>query len=126
MFKFSRCLFLISFLASTSALAGGQPFDQATFDTLQKQGKPMLVQTYADWCGTCKRQDPIISDLLNTPKLQQVTRLRIDFDQQKDVLKALKVSMQGTLIVFKGGKEVGRSTGDASKDGIAALLRKTL
>ncbi len=86
----------------------------------------MLVQTYADWCGTCKRQEPIISDLLNTPKLQQVTRLRVDFDQQKDVLKALKVLTQGTLIVFKGGKEVGRSTGDTSKDSLAALLQKTL
>ena len=34
--------------------------------------------------------------------------------------------MQSTLIVFKGGKEVGRSTGDTSKDSIAALLQKTL
>ncbi len=126
MFKFSRCLFLISFLASTSALAAGNAYNQATFDTLQKQGKPILVETYADWCGTCKRQEPIISELLNTPELQQITRLRVDFDQQKDVLKAFKVSNQGTLIVFKGGKEVGRATGDTNKNRIAALLQKTL
>ncbi len=126
MLKFFRSLLLLSFFAAASALAGGQPFDQATFDALQKQGKPMLVETYADWCATCKRQEPIISQLLNTPELQQVTRLRVDFDQQKDVLKVLKVSMQSTLIVFKGGKEVGRSTGDTSKDSIAALLKKTL
>ena len=126
MLKFFRSLFLLSFFAATSALAGGQPFDQATFDAMQKQGKPMLVETYADWCGTCKRQEPIISELLNTPALQQITQLRVDFDQQKDVLKALKVSMQSTLIVFKGGKEVGRSTGDTSKDSIAALLKKAI
>lgn len=126
MLKFFRSLFLLSFFATASALAGGQPFDQATFDAMQKQGKPMLVETYADWCATCKRQEPIISELLNTPALQQITRLRVNFDQQKDVLKALKVSMQSTLIVFKGGKEVGRSTGDTSKDSIAALLQKTL
>ena len=126
MLKLFRSLFLISFLAATSALAASNTFDQATFDTLQKQGKPILVETYADWCPTCKRQEPIISELLNTPELQQVTRLRVDFDQQKDVLKALKVSMQSTLIVFKGGKEVGRSTGDTSKDSIAALLKKAI
>ena len=89
MLKLFRSLFLISFLAATSALAASNTFDQATFDTLQKQGKPILVETYADWCGTCKKQEPIISELLNTPELQQVTRLRVDFDQQKDVLKAL-------------------------------------
>ncbi len=126
MLKFFRSLFLLSFFAATSALAASNAFDQATFDTLQKQGKPILVETYADWCATCKRQEPIISELLNTPELQQVTQLRVDFDQQKDVLKALKVSMQSTLIVFKGGKEVGRSTGDTSKDGIAALLKKAI
>ncbi len=126
MFKFFRCLFLISFLASTSALAGGQPFDQATFDTLQKQGKPILVVITADWCPTCKVQEPIVSKLLNTPELRPITALRVDFDKQKDVVKSFNVSFQGTLIVFKNGKEVDRSTGDTRQDRLAALLKKAI
>jgi len=46
--------------------------------------------------------------------------------KQKDVVKNFKVTMQSTLIVFKGGKEVGRSTGDTKKDSIADLLKKAI
>jgi thioredoxin-like negative regulator of GroEL len=126
MFKFIHYFLVIPFLAAGAALAAGQAFDQATFDALQQQGKPTLVMIHADWCPTCKAQEPIISELLKTPELQSITALRVDFDGQKTVVKAFKVQYQSTLIVFKGGKEVGRSSGDTKKDSIAALLKKTL
>lgn len=126
MFKFIRSLILLSFFAAGTAVAAEQPFDQATFDALQKQGRPILVMIHADWCPTCKAQKPIIDELLKTPELHSIDALRVDFDQQKAVVKAFKVQYQSTLIVFKGGKEAGRSTGDTKKDSIAALLRKAL
>ncbi len=52
--------------------------------------------------------------------------LTVDFDKQKDALKLLNVQRQSTLIVFKGAKELGRSTGDTSRDGLSALLNKAL
>jgi thioredoxin 1 len=126
MFKFIRALILFPFLAVGTALASNQAFDQAAFDALQQQGKPTLVMIHADWCPTCKAQEPIIGELLKTPELQSIVALRVDFDKQKPVVKAFKVQYQSTLIVFKGGKEVGRSTGDTRKDSIAALLRKAI
>lgn len=126
MFKLIRSLMLLSFFAAGTALAAGQAFDQAVFDALQKEGRPVLVTIHADWCPTCKAQEPILGELLKTPELQAITALRVDFDQQKAVVKAFKVQYQSTLIVFKGGKEVGRSTGDTKKDSIAALLKKAL
>ncbi len=126
MFKFFRSLLLFSFFAAGAALAGGQPFDRVAFDALQKQGKPILVTIHADWCPTCKAQEPIVSELLKTPELQGIAALRVDFDQQKDVVKMFKAQYQSTLIVFKGGKEVGRSTGDTKKESIAALLKKAI
>lgn len=126
MSKFFRSLLLLPLFAAGIALAGGQAFDPAAFDALQKQGKPVLVEIHADWCPTCKAQEPILSDLLKTPELQGLSALRVDFDKQKDVVKSFKATMQSTLIVFKGGKEVGRSTGDTKKDSIAALLKKAI
>jgi thiol:disulfide interchange protein len=93
---------------------------------LNKEGKSILVDVHADWCPTCKTQEPIVSDLLKTPEFQGITGMRVDFDKQKDALKRFKVMYQSTLIVFKGGKEVGRSTGDTHKDSIAALLKKAI
>ncbi|BCB27382.1 hypothetical protein SKTS_22680 [Sulfurimicrobium lacus] len=126
MFKLIRSLILLPFLAAGTAVAAEQPFDQATFDTLQKQGKPILVMIHADWCPTCKAQKPIIGELLKTPELQSLAALRVDFDKQKAVVRAFKVQYQSTLIVFKDGKEVDRSTGDTKKDSIAALLKKAI
>lgn len=126
MFKFIRSLVLLSFFVAGTTLAAGQAFDQVVFDVLQKQGKPTLVMIHADWCPTCKAQEPILGELLKTPELQAITALRVDFDQQKAAVKAFKVQYQSTLIVFKDGKEVGRSTGDTKKDSIAALLKKAL
>ncbi len=126
MLKFLRSLLLLPLFFAATAFAGGQAFDQATFDGLQKQGKPVLVWIHADWCPTCKAQDSIISDLLTTPELQGLTELKVDFDAQKNVVRSFKATMQSTLIVFKGGREVGRSTGDTKKDSIAALLKKSI
>lgn len=124
MLKLFRSLLLLPLFAVAAAMAAGQGFDQAAFDALLKQGKPVLVHVHADWCPTCKAQDAVLSDLLKTPELQGLTALRVDFDAQKDVVKTFKARSQSTLIVFKGGKEVGRSTGDTKKESIAALLKK--
>jgi len=121
-----RYIFILSFLAIGSAMADTVPYTQAAFDKLQHEGKPIRVHVHADWCPTCRAQDPIIESLLKQKDFQGVASLRVDFDKQKDIVRAFRVSKQSTLIVFKGGKEVGRSLGDTSRDGIEGLLRKAL
>ena len=115
-----------SFLLLVALLAGSSFAASSAFDALQKEGKPTLVMIHADWCPTCKAQAPIISELLGRAEYKSLNAMRVDFDQQKDAVKGFKATMQSTLIVFKGGKEVGRSTGDTQKDSIAALLKKAI
>ncbi|MDD4913480.1 MAG: thioredoxin family protein [Methylococcales bacterium] len=118
---------LLLFLMFTGlAAAGEQAFTQAAFDKLQQQGQPILVSIHADWCPVCRAQAPIIGKLLKEGDFQKINALRVDFDQQKPVVHAFRASTQSTLIVFKGGKEVGRSVGDTSEAGIASLLKKAL
>lgn len=125
MLNLLRAVILLPFLAVGIAQAD-TPFDATKFDALNKEGKPILVAVHADWCPTCKAQEPIVSELLKTPELKGITAFRVDFDGQKDAVKRFKVQYQSTLIVFKGGKEVGRSTGDTKKEGIATLLKKAI
>jgi thiol-disulfide isomerase/thioredoxin len=113
-------------VATTSFAAETKPFDQATFDALQAANKPVLVDVYADWCPTCKQQEPLISALIGSPEFKDYTVLKVNFDTQKDVRKTLRVNYQSTLIVYRGKQEVARSTGDTNKDSIAASLRKGL
>lgn len=126
MLRFFRLLLLTTAFLTGSVFAAEQPYSQSAFEQLQRQGKPVLLVLHADWCSTCAVQEAVVDDLLRTPQLAAITALRVDFDNQKAVVKALKVRYQSTLIVFKGGKEVGRSTGDTSKEGIVALLQKAI
>lgn len=124
--SFLRYILILSFMVVGSAVADTVPYTQATFDKLQHEGKPILVVVHADWCPTCRAQAPIIESLLKQNDFQGIASLRVDFDKQKEVVRAFHVSKQSTLIVFKGGKEVGRSLGDTSREGVERLLRKAL
>jgi thiol-disulfide isomerase/thioredoxin len=118
-----------SFAAATVMLAvlsigalARQPFDAKAFEEAKVAGKTILIDVYASWCPVCKKQQPIIGQLeKDRPALVVYT---LDFDRDKAALKALGVQSQSTLIVFKGTKEVGRSTGDTDPARISALLSK--
>lgn len=123
----SRFLAAIAlFLSATAALAGELPYDKAAFDKAVADGKPVIVDFFADWCPTCKAQRPHVQSLLNEAKMKDVTLFVANYDTEKDLKKALRVTQQATFVVFKGGKEVGRSTGQTKKKDLAALFGKAL
>lgn len=129
---FQRRGFLLSFailplLASLSgASAADQPFSKAAFAAAQAAGKPIVVHIYAPWCPTCRAQEPILAKLEAEPGFSALESFRVDFDGQKDAVRALKATNQSTIIVFKGAKEVGRSVGETNPKTIGDLLRKAL
>jgi thioredoxin 1 len=101
-------------------------FTAAGLADAQKSGKPVLVEITALWCPTCKAQKAVLGDLDKQARFKNFVRLEVDFDSQKDVVKALKANMQSTLIVYKGEREMGRLVGDTKKESIEALLAKAL
>lgn len=108
-------------LLSVGALAR-QPFDDKAFEQAQAAGKTILIDVYASWCPVCKKQQPTIGQLeKDKPGLIVYS---LDFDRDKAALKRFGVQSQSTLIVFKGAKEVGRSTGDTDPSRIEALVTK--
>jgi thioredoxin 1 len=123
----SRIFFGFIFgILSAGALAGEMAFDQKVFDELRAAGKPVVVHTHAQWCGICKKQARLVTPMLADPEFKDLTLMRADYDKEDALLKSLRVSTKSTFIVFKGGTEAGRSTGDTNKDSIAALFRKAL
>ena len=121
-----HALAALALVSSIAFAAGEQPYDKAAFEKSLAEGKPIIVDFYADWCPTCKTQKPIVQELMRDPKMKDVTLFLADFDNEKDLKKALRVSQQSTFIVFKGGKEVARSTGQTRKGELAATFAKAL
>ncbi|NCU45528.1 MAG: thioredoxin [Candidatus Fonsibacter ubiquis] len=68
--------------------------------------------------------DPVLNSLMKSPEFKNFTFFNVDFDTSKDLLKTLKVSRQSAIIVFKEGKEQGRSLGDTEENLIKKLLKK--
>jgi len=108
------------------AFAMDQKFDQGAFEAAQAAGRPILVEVRAPWCPICKAQAPILSRLKNDVRFKDLATFTIDFDSQKDLLRKFNVQKQSTLIVFKGAREAGRSTGDTDPKSIEALLDKSI
>jgi thiol-disulfide isomerase/thioredoxin len=109
-----------------AAAAEWKAFDAKSFAAAQKDGKSILVHITAPWCPVCRAQKPILEKLTSEPKFKDLDVFSVDFDTQKDDVRALKAQAQSTLIVFKGETEEGRSAGETSPVAIGVLLDKTL
>ena len=101
-----------------------QPFDAKAFEQAQAAGKTVLIDVYASWCPVCKKQQPTISRL--EKEKPGLIVYEVNFDSDKNALKKFGVQSQSTLIVFKGAKEVGRSTGESDPARIQVLIEKGL
>lgn len=113
-------------LFSLAAGAGEVPYNKAAFDKALASGQPVIVDFRADWCPTCKAQAPLVQDLLKEPRMKDVTLFLANYDTEKELKKTLRVSSQSTFVVFKGGKEVARSTGQTKKEDLAETFSKAL
>ena len=112
--------------STAAACAVAAHYDKAAFDRALAAGVPVVVHVCAGWSPLCKTQKPIVAALLRGPKMKSVLLLNADFDADREARRLLHAPYQGTLIVFKDGREVARSSSDADRTAIATLLNKAL
>jgi thioredoxin 1 len=122
--KLASVAFLLLFAGG--AVAAEVPFNQANFAQANAAGKPVVVYFHADWCPTCRVQQPIVARLALEPALKQVTIYEADFDTETALEKTLNVGQQSTFVVFKQGHEVTRSTGQTQEPAIRSVLQQAL
>lgn len=115
-----------TFLSAPAYGTAQRPFDQRAFKAAQDSGKPVLIEIHADWCPTCKAQLPILDKISNEQKFVNVVRFRVDFDDQKDLVRQFKARAQSTLVLYRGKSEVARSVGETDEARIRAMLAKAL
>jgi thioredoxin 1 len=113
---------LLALIALPLGARAAQSFDAKAFQQAQAAGNSILVDVYASWCPVCRKQQPIIEGIVK--QRPNLVVYKVDFDADKDALKRFGVRPQSTLIVFKGKKEVSRSTGDTDPARIGALVAK--
>ena len=86
-----------------------------------KSEKPVLVDFYADWCGTCNAMAPVIEELAK--ELEGKVKVgKINVDENPDIAVEYNVMSIPTLIVFKNGKEEKRLVGLRNKEELINLF----
>ncbi len=85
--------------------------------------KPVLVDFFAEWCGPCKVQAPVLKEV-KTEIGDQVRIIKIDVDQSPAVAQQYAVSGVPTLILFRNGQPVWRQSGVATKKQLVDVIRQ--
>ena len=83
--------------------------------------EPVLVDFWAPWCGPCRRLAPTIEKLA-ADYHGKVKVGKLDTDQNVNVPGSLRISSIPTVILFHGGKEVGRLVGLTDESKFRAAL----
>jgi thioredoxin 1 len=90
---------------------------------LQSEGKKILVQYTASWCGPCKALTPRLSNLSN--KYSDVTFVKVDVDENQDDVMELGIGSVPTIMIYDGYTLINRSVG-ANIDSVYSKILDTL
>ncbi len=83
--------------------------------------KPVLVDFTAGWCQPCKMVDPIVKQLAQEWE-GKVKVVKLDADQNPNIMMKYGVLGIPTLMLFQGGEVRERLTGYQPKDKLVNKL----
>ncbi len=99
---------------------------EANFDDIVgKKGVVALVDFWAEWCGPCLTQAPIVEELAKEYKGKVVVG-KVNIDANGKLADRFGIEAIPTLIVFKDGKEVDRVVGLHEKSDLESMIEKAL
>ncbi|ERG96320.1 MAG: thioredoxin [Haloquadratum walsbyi J07HQW2] len=83
-----------------------------------------LLDFYADWCGPCKTQDPILDEL--EADYTEVAFEKINVDDEQDIANQYEVRSLPTVVVENDDGVVDRFIGVTQREDIEAAIQQAL
>lgn len=95
--------------------------DESFVTSVEKDGTPILVDFWAEWCAPCRALAPVI-DELSQEFAGKVRFAKLNVDESREVPAKFGIRGIPTLIMFKDGKKVNELVGNLPKDRIRQML----
>ena len=86
--------------------------------------KPVLVDFWAPWCTYCCRIGPALDRIADSR--QDVLVVKVNIDEEPDLARQERIEVIPTLVVYKGGYDLGSIVAPESKARIDAFLNDVL
>lgn len=99
--------------------------NQSNFEEILAQGKPVVIDFWAEWCGPCRRIAPIV-DELSKEFADTVVVCKCDVDNNDEIATKYAIRNIPTIIFIKNGELVDKSVGAATKEQLVAKINNLL
>ena len=97
----------------------------SNFDQLLAEGKPMVVDFWATWCGPCKKIGPYIEELAEQ-YANQVIIGKVDVDENDHLAIRFGIRNIPTILFFRNGEVADKQIGAAPKAALEAKIQSLL
>ncbi|TVQ36189.1 MAG: thioredoxin [Spirochaetaceae bacterium] len=86
---------------------------------------PVIVDFWAEWCMPCKMVAPVLQELAGA-YAGKLKVGKVNVDDQAELAARYSIVSIPTLLLFKGGEQVGQQVGAAPRPKIEQLIKPHL
>ena len=90
---------------------------------LLRQGKTVLVDYWAPWCGYCRRIAPAYERIARQYG-EQIVVAKVNIDEEPELANRERIEVIPTLVFYQNGKAADSLVAPESQSAIAAFIEK--